>query len=63
MRVDLEPQVRQLIQRVGRARGTPVSDPVADALADAYATGVQSRQVVDTTIPLAAQQGRWLICW
>ncbi|HXX60507.1 MAG TPA: hypothetical protein VEI48_04385 [Candidatus Sulfotelmatobacter sp.] len=56
-------QVRQLIQQVGRARGTPVSDSVADALADAFAARVQARQVVDATIPLAAQQGRWLICW
>jgi hypothetical protein len=56
-------QVRLLIQQVGRARGTPVSDPVADALADAVAARVQARQVVDATIPLAVQQGRWLICW
>jgi hypothetical protein len=56
-------QVRQLIQQVGRARGTPVSDPVAAAVADAFAVHVQARQVVDATIPLAVQQGRWLICW
>jgi len=56
-------QVRQLIQQVGRARGTPVSDAVAAALADAFAARVQARQVVDATIPLAVQQGRWLICW
>jgi hypothetical protein len=56
-------QVRQLIQQVGRARGTPVSDAVAAALADAFAAHVQARQVVDATIPLSVQQGRWLICW
>lgn len=56
-------QARQLIQQVGRARGTPVSDAVADALADAFAAHVQARQVVDATIPLSVQQGRWLICW
>jgi hypothetical protein len=56
-------QVRQLIQQVGRARGTPVSDPVADALADGFAARVQARQVVDATIPLAVEDGRWLICW
>jgi hypothetical protein len=56
-------QVSQLIQQIGRARGTPVSDAVAAALADAFAARVQARQVVDATIPLAVQRGRWLICW